>query len=132
VAIIVLSISSWFALTNHCLLATPPKKAKPESSGCPMHAGSPSKTPAKQKDCGSDSPCRKSLRALMPKTATSIADAVAFSALPFNYPVAQINFIPAGSTRVCLALDTGPPGAFSFAELILQESILAHAPPFPA
>ena len=28
-----------------------------------------------------------------------------------------------------LLLDTGPPGAFSFAELILQRSLLAHAPP---
>jgi hypothetical protein len=31
-----------------------------------------------------------------------------------------------------LLLDTGPPGAFSFAELILQRSLLAHAPPFGA
>jgi hypothetical protein len=28
-----------------------------------------------------------------------------------------------------MLLDTGPPGAFSFAELILQQSLLAHAPP---
>jgi len=28
-----------------------------------------------------------------------------------------------------LLLDTGPPGARSFAELILQQSLLAHAPP---
>jgi hypothetical protein len=26
-------------------------------------------------------------------------------------------------------LDTGPPGRVSFAELVLQESMLAHAPP---
>jgi hypothetical protein len=31
-----------------------------------------------------------------------------------------------------LLLDTGPPGARSFAELILQRSILAHAPPVSA
>ena len=31
-----------------------------------------------------------------------------------------------------LLLDTGPPGAHSFAELILQRSLLAHAPPFLA
>jgi hypothetical protein len=29
-----------------------------------------------------------------------------------------------------LELDTGPPSSRSFAELILQRSILAHAPPF--
>jgi hypothetical protein len=28
-----------------------------------------------------------------------------------------------------LYLDTGPPGARTFAELILQRSLLAHAPP---
>jgi hypothetical protein len=31
-----------------------------------------------------------------------------------------------------LFLDTGPPDAHSFAELILQRSLLAHAPPSPA
>jgi hypothetical protein len=31
-----------------------------------------------------------------------------------------------------LSLDTGPPGARSFAELILQRSVLAHAPPVSA
>jgi hypothetical protein len=67
----------------------------------------------------------------MPKTAKSIADVFALSALPFNYPVAQINCMPAGPMRFCRALDTGPPGAFSSVELILQESILEHAPPFP-
>ena len=30
-----------------------------------------------------------------------------------------------------LFLDTGPPGVRSFAELILQRSLLAHAPPVP-
>ena len=30
------------------------------------------------------------------------------------------------------SLDTGPPDAHSFAELILQRSLFAHAPPFRA
>src|SRR6266508_473132 len=33
------------------------------------------------------------------------------------------------TTPVPLSLDTGPPGVRSFAELILQQSLLAHAPP---
>src|SRR4029077_3483471 len=33
------------------------------------------------------------------------------------------------TTLAPLFLDTGPPGAHSFAELILQRSLLAHAPP---
>jgi hypothetical protein len=35
-------------------------------------------------------------------------------------------------TAAPLLLDTGPPGARSFAELILQRSLLAHAPPILA
>ena len=31
--------------------------------------------------------------------------------------------------RDLIALDTGPPRAISFSELVLQRSILAHAPP---
>jgi hypothetical protein len=54
--------------------------------------------------------------------------------------VGAANFsIQARSLTVCLLrsaapllLDTGPPGALSFAELILQRSIFAHAPPFVA
>jgi hypothetical protein len=34
-----------------------------------------------------------------------------------------------GSALAPLLLDTGPPAARSFAELILQRSLLAHAPP---
>ena len=34
-----------------------------------------------------------------------------------------------GSRAVAETLDTGPPESRSFAELILQRSILAHAPP---
>ena len=33
------------------------------------------------------------------------------------------------NAQAALPLDTGPPDAHSFAELILQRSLLAHAPP---
>jgi hypothetical protein len=35
------------------------------------------------------------------------------------------------TTSAPLFLDTGPPKARTFAELILQRSLLAHAPPAP-
>jgi hypothetical protein len=38
--------------------------------------------------------------------------------------VAQLDFEP-----LFLPLDTGPPGLRSFAESVLQRSVLAHAPP---
>ena len=47
-----------------------------------------------------------------------------------NFPVLAGAFVVYSSRAVApLLLDTGPPGAFSFAELILQQSLLAHAPP---
>ena len=47
-----------------------------------------------------------------------------------NFPVLAGAFVLYSSRDVTpLLLDTGPPGAFSFAELILQQSLLAHAPP---
>jgi hypothetical protein len=50
-----------------------------------------------------------------------------------NFPVQACIFVLYPSRAVApLLLDTGPPGAFSFAELILQQSLLAHAPPFVA
>ena len=42
--------------------------------------------------------------------------------------VAELIFTPETQLRP-LELDTGPPGAGSFAETVLQRSILAHAPP---
>jgi len=50
-----------------------------------------------------------------------------------NFPVQTAVLVLYQSLAVALLLlDTGPPGAFSFAELILQRSLLAHAPPFGA
>jgi hypothetical protein len=42
---------------------------------------------------------------------------------------AEILREPANVTVEIQALDTGPPGYFSFAESVLQESMLSHAPP---
>jgi hypothetical protein len=48
-----------------------------------------------------------------------------------NFPVHTDTSVVLSSRAVePLFLDTGPPGAFSFAELILQQSLRAHAPPF--
>jgi hypothetical protein len=46
------------------------------------------------------------------------------------FPFKACAFVVYSSRAVApLLLDTGPPGAFSFAELILQQSLPAHAPP---
>jgi hypothetical protein len=129
---VIVMISAWFALSNHCALvavataAAIPTTTTP-SSECPFHAKA--SMPAKPKPVG-NSTCCKNLRAIASKCANALATKL--------FALCQIDFdahFLAPSPKVttfALQLDTGPPGARSFAELILQRSILAHAPPLLA
>jgi hypothetical protein len=122
-------MAAWFAISNHCALgATPPQTAPnaPAADGCPFHAKH--SNPAKPKP-SSDLPCCKILRAVVAKPARNLArpafDLVVSDLVFHEFTV----FVPARIPFVSLSQDTGPPGVRSFAELILQRSILAHAPP---
>ncbi len=85
---------------------------------------------AKQEKQSTGAQCCKILRAVASVPTKSWArDDAKFShadgycgepALPFAY---------SKTTPVPQSFDTGPPGARSFAELILQRSLLSHAPP---
>src|SRR5262245_57878277 len=94
---------------------------------CPFHS-----KPAKQKEQSSQVQCCKILRAVvLAKTKDWARDDAKFSDANFPVPEDAIVVCPLRAV-VPLLLDTGPPGAVSFAELILQQSLLAHAPPFVA
>ena len=119
--VVVLSLTAWFLLSNHCALGGVAAPAG-EAGGCPMHSA-----PAKKKPV-SKTPCCKDLRALLAKCVTK--------ATPLAPPVsgrcdyaAEIFGLPPRIILEIGGLDTGPPGCFSFAELVLQESMRAHAPP---
>ena len=118
-----LLIVAWFFLSNHCALGViaPTGGATPETTGCPMHSAPAKKKPATK------APCCKDLRAIVAKWV---------SANPMMpRPLGSCDYageILAQPIRVPLkigGLDTGPPGCFSFAESVLQESMLSHAPP---
>jgi hypothetical protein len=55
------------------------------------------------------------------------ADTLSFAA--HDYIVALISAADESRLTPIIEWDTGPPGAHSFAESVLQRSILAHAPP---
>jgi hypothetical protein len=124
-AIVVVAICSWFAISNHCVFAALATNDT-ASRECPFHSKPKEKPPA-------GAQCCKILRAVASVPAkswarddTKLSDADAYCgerALTIAY--SQTTLVP-------LSLDTGPPGARSFAELILQRSLLAHAPPIPA
>jgi hypothetical protein len=120
--IVLCTIGAWLVLSNHCALGLGESaKADSESGGCPMHSAPAKGNPAK------NIPCCKDLRAVPSHAAKNLA-AVASQLVGVQDYVAAV----LRSLRVAaqlLALNTGPPRSLSFAESILQRSILAHAPP---
>jgi hypothetical protein len=123
-AIVALAISSWIAVSNHCAFAAVAAETNKAQTDCPFHS-----KPAKPTEQSSHVQCCKVLRAVvLAKIKYWARDDAKFS--DANFPVQACGFV-AYSLRVVapLLLDTGPPDAVSFAELILQSSLLAHAPP---
>ena len=121
---VVIAICSWIAVSNHCAFAAVASEIDKTQTECPFHS-----KPVKQKEQSSQVQCCKILRAVVfAKTKDWARDDAKLC--DANFPVQTVAFFVDSSRPVApLLLDTGPPGAFSFAELILQRSLLAHAPP---
>jgi hypothetical protein len=126
-AVVVIAICSWIAASNHCAFAAVASEIGKAQRDCPFHS-----KPAKQKEPPSQVQCCKVLRAVVfAKTRDWARDDGKFCDAVLS--------VQAHTVVVCLPravmplfVDTGPPGALSFAELILQSSLPAHAPPFVA
>jgi hypothetical protein len=136
--IVTVTICSWIAISNHCAFAAIAPHGKglqtaslnrqdAEATACPFHS-----KPAKQKEPSSQVQCCKILRGVaLAQSKVWERDDAKFS--DANFSAGTRGFLAGSLGAVApLLLDTGPPGAFSFAELILQQSLLAHAPPFLA
>ena len=123
-ATVLLTIAAWIALSNHCAFGLSGAMLGSDSAtgDCPMHSA-----PAKEKP-GAYIPCCKDLRAIAPHAVKSIT-AVAGQLVGVQNYVTAIFLSPPRRTIQLLALETGPPPSISFAESILQRSLLAHAPP---
>ena len=126
-AVVAIAICSWIAVSNHCAFAAVASEIGKGQTECPFHS-----KPAKQKEQSSQVQCCKVLRAVVfaktkdwARNDTKFCDA--------NFPIQACAFVVCSSQVIApLLLDTGPPGALSFAELILHQSLRAHAPPFVA
>jgi hypothetical protein len=77
--------------------------------------------------CG-DLPCCKDLQATATAAATTVAKPTCLGLLQTVFAT-PLTIIDAYAPSILQILDNGPPGDKSFAELVLQRSILAHAPP---
>ena len=128
-AIALVAMGSWLAASNHCALAVAASEEKVAQSECPFH--SHSSKPAKQND-SSDQPCCKILRAIATGPAKSLAP-ISVDLPDVDPGLAKLPIVSPRTISLHFAgFDTGPPGPTSFVELVLQRSILAHAPPILA
>ena len=122
-AVVAIVICSWFAISNHCAFAALATKTDLVQAGCPFHS-----RPKEKQSSGVQ--CCKILRAVAPVVTKSwVRDDADFPGVDFC-PEQRAGGAEHLRTVLALSsLDTGPPGLRSFAELILQRSLLAHAPP---
>jgi hypothetical protein len=122
--IIAVTICSWLAISNHCAVAALATKTNTASTECPFHS-----KPAKQEKPSTGAQCCKILRAVAPVITKSwMRDYANFSSADLS--LQERAYVEHSRTaQAPRSLDTGPPDARSFAELILQRSLLAHAPP---
>jgi hypothetical protein len=123
---VIITAFAWFLISNHCLLAE-------------LQHASQTKASCHQPCCGNQPPaknttenateCCKTLRVTLTGAAKDFAgyDTSLF-ALQFYFVGPVISTNDSGAVSV-LELDTGPPFVHTFAESVLQRSILAHAPP---
>ena len=126
-AIVPFMMFSWIAISNHCAFGAVATKSEPSQSECPFHS-----KPAKQKEQSTQVQCCKILRAVVSTAGKSwTRDHTSFSDVD-PYFEKLVLIVTSRNALLPLLLDPGPPGARSFSELILQRSILAHAPPFLA
>ncbi|MGI9089334.1 MAG: hypothetical protein ACR2HH_16595 [Chthoniobacterales bacterium] len=125
--IVVIAALGWLAISNHCAIAAMEGSAKMPMPACHGSVGD-HKSPAKDHHEG-DVECCKVLRATL---LTVSKNAAAFDHFQFVLQTYVTAILPSSAERNLqspLELDTGPPFVGSFAESVLQRSILAHAPP---
>ena len=120
-------ICSWLVISNHCAFGAIASPVHETESACPFHS-----KPAKPQPSSAGTQCCKTLRAVVPIVTKSWArDDAKFSDFDLRFEEFALIAL-SGGTKTPLLLDTGPPDASTFAELTLQRSLLAHAPPIPA
>ena len=137
-AVVLIAICSWFAISNHCAFAALAGRGMgyqpasyhrqdADATACPFHS-----KPTTQQQQPVPVQCCKILRAVvLAKTKSWARDDSKFADVDLH--VEKFARVALSHTsQVSLPLDTGPPAAHSFAELILQRSLLTHAPPFLA
>jgi hypothetical protein len=118
---------AWFAIFNHCALAgLPAMQARPAIASCKHCAGDQS--PVQNKDANG-SECCKTLHATLAAAKKLVVYDTSLFVSQFYFVASELLLNDSKASVCGTEFDTGPPFAKTFAESILQRSILAHAPP---
>lgn len=131
-ATVALVAVSWLAVSNHCALGLAAIEThSSDVAFAQVHDCCASEVPSQPKPAKDPAtPCCKTLQALSVSPAKSFETSVTIF---FGGPLACSTPTIATPRVAPVAyrfLNTGPPGGRSFAESVLQRSLLAHAPPF--
>lgn len=134
VLVVLLTVVAWLAVSNHCALAATVFSLQPEAppicNSCHDEDGGQSQPSSKPDAAQSgEIACCKVLKA----TASDLKT----SSVPQQLPTGSIDYaivaefhFPIQAVLFATAMPTGPPEVRSFVELVLNRSLLAHAPPF--
>jgi hypothetical protein len=126
--VVAVMLLSWLVVTNHCALGGMLAKTACSATHTHCHAAA--------NDSGKKAP-GDGMRECCQTIKASLADRAEFdfAAAAFQFQVAAIFSVivaPVTNSVPGLYRDHGPPRASSFAEIVLQRSLLSHAPPILA
>jgi hypothetical protein len=126
-AIVLMTIAAWFIISNHCALGV----VLSANNSASEHANCHQSQPAPEEKSGDEQlPCCKVLRATIGNGFDSIGiNAQFWQEFPYTEHAILVSRDLLLASVPSTELDTGPPFAPSFVELILQRSLLSHAPP---
>jgi hypothetical protein len=129
------ALAAWLVASNHCAIGSfMPAQAEAAATA---HQHCASEQPAAPTDSEKDPSCdgSKCCKSLSAPTIAFAKNPVQFDTLSWtDAPLFAAIAAPAGEDHhlPISEFDTGPPERPSFAESVLQRSILAHAPPLVA
>jgi hypothetical protein len=124
--IIMIGVVAWLAISNHCAIAAIEGVARMPMPSC--HGGAAEHAPTKHNP-NSGVECCKVLRATLLTLSSNLAACDTLKYALHDYVVGLTPIAPKPDLTPVFEWDTGPPGTHSFAESVLQRSVLAPAPP---
>ena len=120
-------MTAWLVASNHCAIGL--MKPVPTTAAAHSVCHSCKSEPMKpQPASGGDRECCKALQGVPADTAKADVKYEASLFTLLDFVVTEV--LSRAASQTARTLDHAPPRSISFAELILQRSLLSHAPPF--